>query len=174
MRTVLILPGIGSSGPGHWQSRWEVLHPGVQRVEQRDWDRPVAREWVAAIEAAVRAQPVPPVLVAHSLGCLAAVQWAAGSDAAVRAMLLVAMPDPAGPNFPHEARGFECLPASLGERELLLLSSRDDPYAADGFAAGWARAWRARHESVGAAGHLNAASGLGDWAEGWHRVRPWR
>ncbi|HKU44709.1 MAG TPA: alpha/beta hydrolase, partial [Polyangiales bacterium] len=34
---VLIIPGLGGSGPQHWQTRWEQLH-GYRRVEQREWD----------------------------------------------------------------------------------------------------------------------------------------
>src|ERR1700741_4037488 len=113
MRTVLTVPGISSSGPGHWQTLWERQYPAVRRIEQRDWERPVAAQWIAAIDAAVRAQPAPPVLVAHSLGCLAAAMWAAASDAPLRALLLVALPDPAGPQFPVAASGFESLPYAL-------------------------------------------------------------
>ena len=38
--SVLTLPGWQSSGPAHWQSRWEALH-GYVRVEQHDWMRPL-------------------------------------------------------------------------------------------------------------------------------------
>ncbi len=30
--------------------------------------------------------------------------------------------------------------------------------------------WGARAESLGARGHINAESGLGDWPEGWARL----
>lgn len=75
--SVLILPGIGNSGPQHWQTLWQNSHPDFVRVEQRDWDRPVCAEWVAALDAAVRAAGPQAVLVAHSLGCLAVAHWAA-------------------------------------------------------------------------------------------------
>jgi len=32
MRPVLLVPGIGNSGPAHWQSLWQVKHPDVGRV----------------------------------------------------------------------------------------------------------------------------------------------
>ena len=46
---VLILPGWQNSGPGHWQSRWELAH-GYQRVEQHDWLRPLRGDWIARLE----------------------------------------------------------------------------------------------------------------------------
>jgi len=72
MNTILTVPGIGNSGPAHWQTLWERSFEGVRRVQQRDWERPRCRDWVAAIDAAVAACAAPPVIVAHSLGCLAA------------------------------------------------------------------------------------------------------
>jgi predicted alpha/beta hydrolase family esterase len=37
---VLILPGLGNSGPDHWQSHWERGDAACRRVEQDDWDAP--------------------------------------------------------------------------------------------------------------------------------------
>jgi predicted alpha/beta hydrolase family esterase len=45
---LLILPGIRSSGPEHWQSLWGAKHPQFRRVQQRDWDHPERSEWVSA------------------------------------------------------------------------------------------------------------------------------
>ncbi len=60
---VLILPGYGGSGPLHWQSEWERVHPEFCRVEQRDWEHPDLGEWSATLEDAVAAAGAPPVLV---------------------------------------------------------------------------------------------------------------
>jgi predicted alpha/beta hydrolase family esterase len=174
MRTVFTVPGISNSGPDHWQSRWERQHPAVQRIQQHDWDQPVASHWIAGIDAAVRAQTAPPVVVAHSLGCLATVMWAAMSDAPLRGLLLVAPPDPAGLRFPIEAKGFGSLPHTLRAREVTIVSSVDDPYSDHAFVLRCVRAWRAEHVALQRAGHINAASGLGDWPEGWRLVERWR
>ena len=104
-RPVLLIPGIYNSGPTHWQSLWQTRHAGVARVEQADWDHPVCDTWVRALDDAIAALPQPPILVAHSLGCLVAVHWAARHHRAVHALLLVAVPDPSGPNFPADAPG---------------------------------------------------------------------
>jgi predicted alpha/beta hydrolase family esterase len=87
------------SEPDHWQSIWERRYPGVTRVLQRDWDQPVCSEWAAAVEEAVATSAQPPVIVAHSLGCLAVAHWAFGSARKVAGLVLVAVPDPEGPNF---------------------------------------------------------------------------
>lgn len=174
MRPVLLVPGIHNSGPTHWQSLWEARHPGVTRVPQRDWDHPVCNEWVASLDAAVRAAAQPPIVVAHSLGCLVVARWAAGSSRAVHALLLVAVPDPLGPQFPPEARGFAPLPTALPGRRVRLVSSRDDPYSSPAFTETVVRQWQAEHLDLGARGHLNAQSGLGDWPQAWAWVEAWR
>ncbi|MBS1190552.1 MAG: hypothetical protein H6R10_2344 [Rhodocyclaceae bacterium] len=164
---VLILPGIGNSGPLHWQSLWEQSHPDFVRVEQRDWDNPVCTEWVAGIEAAVRQAGPQVVLVAHSLACLALAHWAAGAHSPVKAALLVAVPDPEGPNFPREARGFSGTPARPFPFPSTVAISSDDPYGSPAHSERLAKAWGSRVVHVGNCGHINADSRLGAWAEGY-------
>ena len=69
MATVLIVPGLGGSGPAHWQSIWQTRNTSFRRVTERDWDVPNLEEWLANLERAVREAEVPIVLVAHSLSC---------------------------------------------------------------------------------------------------------
>ena len=164
---VLILPGIGNSGPLHWQSLWEQANPAFIRVEQRDWDHPVCEEWVATLAAAVRQTGPDVVLVAHSLACLALAQWASRDHAPIAAALLVAVPDPAGPNFPAEAVGFSQTPTQPFDFRSIVVASTDDPYGSVEHALGLAQVWGSRWVSVGACGHINASSGLGAWAEGY-------
>ncbi|MDP8904456.1 MAG: alpha/beta hydrolase [Chloroflexota bacterium] len=93
--TFLTLPGIYSSGPEHWQTRWEASDPRFRRVQQDDWEHPRPRAWVANIVAAVEATPPPIVFVAHSLGCHAVARASNEPVVAQRvaAALLVAPPD---------------------------------------------------------------------------------
>lgn len=166
---ILILPGLNGSGPAHWQTRWELRLPEARRVPARDWDRPDRAEWVAALEQAVTAAtPAPVVLVAHSLGCLQVVHWAAGTTNArlVRGALLVAPPDPARPDFPQVATGFRPLPVAPLPFPSVLVASRNDPYGSFAFSEGCARAWGSRLVDAGSCGHINADSGLDDWDDG--------
>ena len=50
---VLIIPGLGGSGPDHWQSRWQAKLPNARRVEQADWDHPDKAAWLARIAETV-------------------------------------------------------------------------------------------------------------------------
>jgi predicted alpha/beta hydrolase family esterase len=174
MRPVLLVPGIGNSGPSHWQSLWQARHTDVTRVMQRDWDFPVREEWVEALDDAVAQATAPPILVAHSLGCLAVAHWAAQATRTCFAALLVAVPDPGGPAFPREASGFAPLPPSLPELRVTVVSSSDDSYATSSYTEKRVAAWGAEHICLGRRGHINAASGLGDWPEGWAIVSRWR
>ena len=162
MTPVLILPGIGGSGPAHWQTRWEALEPTYRRVEMADWDRPALDAWVATLNAAVKAAPEAPVIVAHSLGCLALAHWAARGGQA-RAALLVAVPDPAGPLWPEEAASFAAVPTAPLGFPTRVVASQNDPYGGFAFAERMAKAWGSAFTDVGAAGHINADSALGDW-----------
>lgn len=173
MTPVLIVPGIGNSGPAHWQSRWEQKYPAVTRITQRDWDHPDRETWVAALDAAIQAMG-PCIVVAHSLGCLVVAHWAQWRRQRLRGVLMVAIPDPSGPSFPAEARGFEALPAQWHGGPLTVVSSDDDPYSSPSFTQRCVADWGARHQVLGSAGHLNAASGLGDWPFGWALVDRWR
>lgn len=57
--SVLILPGYQGSGETHWQTYWEKEHPDFMRVQQRDWERPIADEWVAQLEATLQSVGTP-------------------------------------------------------------------------------------------------------------------
>lgn len=164
---VLVLPGIGNSGPQHWQTLWEQAHPEeFRRVHQRDWDHPSREAWVAALEDAARRAGPDAVLVAHSLACLVVAHWAAGPHAPVRAALLVAVPDPRGPAFPAEAVGFAEAPTRPFSFPSTVVVSDDDPYGAPEHAERLAAAWGSRVVRVGRCGHVNSASGLGAWPRG--------
>jgi predicted alpha/beta hydrolase family esterase len=165
MAAVLILPGIGGSGPEHWQSRWQAMDPTYRRIEMPDWDRPELETWLSAIDLAVRRSSEPPVIVAHSLGCLALAHWASRGGVA-RAALLVAVPDPRGSQFPEIARSFEPVPLVPIVFATHVVASRNDPYGSLSFNQKCANAWGSSFTDCGSACHINAESGLGDWPAG--------
>ncbi|MGF6568562.1 putative alpha/beta hydrolase family esterase [Paraburkholderia sp. GAS333] len=168
---VLVLPGYQNSGEGHWQTRWESLDPAFTRVQMLDWDHPVRDAWCRTLDSAVAAADSPVVLAAHSLGCLTAAFWAtryasAAQLAKVAGALLVAVPDPAGAHFPRDASGFAPVPLLPLPFPGIVVASSDDPYGGVPFSQDCANAWGSRWVGVGARGHINADSGLGDWSEG--------
>ena len=169
--TILILPGINGSGPRHWQTFWEKAHPEFQRVPERDWEHPVRRGWVAALEAAVRQAGSRTILVAHSLACLQVAHWAAKTRLKVQSALLVAPPDPKRKAFPKVAIGFAPVPKKRLGFPSLLVASSNDPYATLAFSQGLAKAWGSRLVSFGPQGHLNSESDLRDWPRGFRLLQ---
>ncbi|BBK44323.1 hypothetical protein STVA_43430 [Allostella vacuolata] len=168
MCPILILPGLGGSGPDHWQSRWQAADPAAIRFAPANWERPDRADWLAALDRAVADAPAPPILVAHSLACLLVAHWAAAAPArvAVRGAFLVGVPDPDGPAFPDAAAGFRDPPAGPLPFPALVVASADDPYGGIAHARARASQWRAGFVAAGRLGHVNAASGLGDWPQG--------
>lgn len=163
---ILIVPGVGNSGPDHWQTLWELADPTMARIRVENWDRPVCEAWVSAIEDGVRHAGGAVVVVAHSLGCLAFVHWAARHIEGALAAMLVAVPDPDGPNFPMAAQGFAPLPLAPLPCASIVVSSLDDPYSSPAYAERCAAAWGSMFVDIGHAGHINGASELGDWPAG--------
>jgi len=163
---VLVVPGIGNSGPDHWQTLWEATDASMVRIQVEDWDNPVCASWVESIDARARSTAESLVVVAHSLGCLAFVHWAAQYRRSIRGALLVAVPNPNGPNFPKQAKGFSSLPLLSLPYRSIIVSSEDDPYGNPEYAKSCADAWGGGFVNIGRAGHINATSNLGIWMQG--------
>jgi predicted alpha/beta hydrolase family esterase len=162
----LILPGIGNSDQAHWQTLWESANSVCVRVQQRDWNRPACDEWVNGLEKAVAEIGEGPVLVAHSLGCLCVAHWAAHTSLKIKGALLVAPPNPEKASFPSDATGFSPVPLRLFSFPSIVVASSNDLYGSLEFARSCAGKWGGRFVNIGPAGHINSASGLGEWAEG--------
>lgn len=165
MRT-LVLPGIDNSGAAHWQTLWEAQDDSLHRVNQANWSSPVCEEWVATLRSVVDAAGANVVLVAHSLGCLLVAHWAARYAGRIKGALLVAPPDPDGPNFPSVAKGFSPVPLGNMPFRSILVCSSDDPYCQLERATAFAMAWGSEFINIGAHGHINGQSGLGNWEAG--------
>lgn len=164
---VMLLPGWLGSDAGHWQTRWESQH-GHHLVHQSDWLWPRRGDWMARLEEVLLESDRPAVLVAHSLGCQLVAAWAAHSRHTdrVSAALLVAPPDVERDDMPPNLfnwRPIVRLPLSFASRVVI---SNNDPYAAPDRSRGMASDWGSTVAELGALGHLNSESGLGDWGEG--------
>ena len=169
--TALILPGLSSSGPEHWQTLWEQSDPTCRRVEQAEWETPRCADWVSTLDDAVARSEESVVLVAHSSSCALVAHWARDASAdnltKVRGALLVAPSDPEGPSFPEGPTGFAPVPMARLPFRSIVVASRDDQYITLDRAREYAAAWGSELVDVGDAGHINAASGLGTWAVGY-------
>lgn len=164
---ILMVPGLGGSGPDHWQSRWQGRWPKVRRVEQPDWDKPDRADWIARLDQAVASTEAPPILIAHSMSCAMVACWSAAHARPVHAALLVAPADiESDAHTPPEAHVFRPLPMVHLPFPAIVVASRDDPYVTFDRAAAMAKAWGAELFDIGNVGHINTAAGYGEWPEG--------
>ncbi len=163
---VLIIPGWQNSGPEHWQTLWQTAHPTYLRVEQCDWERPIRAEWAEALDFTLAVLPEPPLLVAHSLGCILIAHWASRYQRPIRGALLVAPPDVERPDTPAEIAGFTPIPLARLPFPSILVASANDPYCTIERAEQLAAAWGSRLVNLGACGHINTEAGFGPWPQG--------
>lgn len=164
---IITLPGLWNSGPQHWQTHWERKYPTIKRIEHSDWNHPQRDAWVAELDAVIAAAAKPPVLAAHSLSCALVAHWAkSGSAHKIAGAFLVAPSDPEAPNYPKEPAGFAPLPLDKLPFPTIVVASTDDEYVSIDRARMFARAWGSKLVEIGDAGHINGASGYGEWPEG--------
>ena len=157
---VLLVPGLGGSGPDHWQSLWRRDRPQFRRVEQDDWDVPDLGIWAAGVARAIDSVRKPPIVVAHGFGCIAAIHAATFYRRQLAGALLVAPADPqrwrVAPLVSHARLPFRTT----------LVASTNDPLLAHARAQAFATAWGAHLVTLPDAGHINAAAGFGAWPQG--------
>ena len=164
---VLVVPGYGDSGPEHWQSRWEAVDSRLRRIVQRDWLAPKLDDWLAVLDRAVAACASPPVLAAHSLGCVLVAHWVQRGGRHAGGALLVAPVDiDATAATVPEVASFAPLPLIRLPFPTIVVTSDDDIHVSRDRAQAFARAWGSRFVGLRGAGHINAESGFGQWPEG--------
>jgi predicted alpha/beta hydrolase family esterase len=167
---VLTVPGLGGSGPSHWQTLWEESRLDTQRIELGMWHTPHRNAWVTKLDQAVRQAQAPVILAAHSLGCLAVAWWAALSNLPygwpVAGALLVAPADVDRADARDELKSFGPTPSKPLPFPSILVASSDDPWISIERAHSLALNWGSHFVDAGPQGHLNAASGIGWWVEG--------
>jgi predicted alpha/beta hydrolase family esterase len=162
---VLVVPGLNDSGPQHWQSQWQAKHPSFRRVVQDDFATPSLERWSARIADAVDACDAPPIVAAHSFGCLATVHAVLQRGRMLAGVLLVAPADPE--RFAIAAH----LPPQRLPFPSTLVASTNDPWIRFVAAGALAAAWGSRFVGCVDGGHINAESGHGMWHAGMSLLR---
>ncbi len=175
--TVLIVPGLRDAVAQHWQTLLEAeLRAGgrpvlaVPAMGREDLD---CMRRVHAIESVAAAAQAPLLVVAHSGGCIMLAHWARHGGAgvrAVRAALLAAPPDfeqPMPEGYPTlaqlDAGGWLPVPRERLPFPSIVAASRNDPLGRYERVAELAQDWGSRLVDLGEVGHLNPASGFGEW-----------
>ena len=157
----LVVPGWGGSSKHHWQTHLEASLDGASRVEMRDWLTPHAAHWIATLEKRISEGP-PPILIGHSLGCIA-IAHAVARGAVIRGALLVAPVDVDREDCPRVLRGFAPIPTVKFGVPLTVAASDNDAHASIAKSRELAAAWGGDLVTIHGGGHLNVASGHGPW-----------
>ena len=160
MTTTLIVPGLHSSGPDHWQTWFEEQIPGTVRVIQSDWSNANLAEWSRRVRRDIARNPGRHILVAHSFGVLAAVHAAQEFGDRIQGALLVA------PAAPDKFNVTADVPSTPLPFPAVVVASSNDPWMSLWSAAELADRWGADFVNLGEAGHINAEAGFGAWPEG--------
>jgi predicted alpha/beta hydrolase family esterase len=172
--TILIVPGLRDAVPEHWQTlleqRLRSAGRGVRSVPPMGREDLDCRTRVAAIERAAQDIDGPLVLVAHSGGCVMVAHWAQQTKRDVHGALLATPPDferPMPEGYPtvdallHS--GWLPVPRQPLPFRSIVAASRNDPLGSFERVSELARGWRSELVDLGEVGHLNPASGYGEW-----------
>ncbi|POY35819.1 alpha/beta hydrolase [Solitalea longa] len=163
---VIIIPGLNNSGDNHWQTHWANKH-GFKRIEQHDWDNPESEEWISSLDEQLnQLNGKPIILVAHSLGCIATALWAQNPSRKIKAALLVAPADTEAKGIPKEIKSFKPIPQKPLPFKSIVVASTNDKYISLERANNLAQNWGSEFINVGAVGHINSDSNLGEWELG--------
>ncbi|MDQ8703561.1 alpha/beta hydrolase [Streptomyces sp. LHD-70] len=168
--TVVIVPGLRDHVPHHWQTLLAERLDTVRLLPPLQTGRLNRDAQVAALERTLGEISGPVVLVAHSAGVVTVVHWAQQHQHTVRGALLATPPDfaaPLGEGHPSpddlSENGWTPVPMKPLPFPSIVAASTDDPLAAYDRVAEMADAWGSRLVNLGPVGHLNPASGYGEW-----------
>lgn len=164
--TIFILPGLGNSGDGHWQTIWENEFR-FTRIHQREWNAPHKEEWIDTIQNEIsKYDPSTIILIGHSLACSTIVYWSQKYQTKIKGALLVAPSDTESEVYPPGTTGFKPMPLSKLPFRSTTISSTNDEYVSVERANQFANAWGSKLILLPDAGHINVAAGFGRWPGG--------
>ncbi|MBL0152983.1 MAG: alpha/beta hydrolase [Chitinophagaceae bacterium] len=167
MTQYFIIPGLGNSGPDHWQSYFESSGSNFIRVNQQEWDAPSCEDWINTLENTLSQYDLSnAVLIGHSLGCMTIVHWATRFKKKIKGALLVAPSDPEADVYTFPATGFAPVPLNVLSFDSIVVASANDVWVTIERAEYFAESWGSEFINIGDAGHINVASGHTQWSEG--------
>ncbi|GAA4211717.1 alpha/beta hydrolase [Pedobacter jeongneungensis] len=167
MTHYFIVPGLGNSGPDHWQTHFEKSGDHFIRINQKDWDAPANHDWIENIESALNGYNLDEViLIGHSLGCTAIANWAKQYQKKIKGALLVAPSDLEAPVYTFPTVGFDHVPLDQINFKTIVVASTNDEWVTLERAEFFAEHWGSEFINIGVAGHINADAGFGEWPEG--------
>ena len=167
---VVIVPGLRGHVEDHWQTRLAAKLPHAVVVPSFGRAKRDLTGRVADLHHVIQQAGAPVTIVAHSAGVLTTLHWARQHDLPVRGALLATPPDlarPLGPEYPTlgelEESGWLPIPTAPLDFPSIVAASTNDPLSDFENVRSLAQAWGSQFIDVGPVGHLNPASGYGDW-----------
>jgi predicted alpha/beta hydrolase family esterase len=168
--TIVAVPGLRGGIPDHWQERMAAELPNVRHLPTTGRGDHSLERRVADLQHEVEAARGPVVLVAHSAGVLTTVHWANRYGTGVQGAILATPPVLARPlssEYPSLVQlaeaGWLPIPGSRLPFPSIVAASRNDDLGDFEDVRGLAEAWGSHLVDLGRVGHLNPASGFGDW-----------
>ncbi len=167
MTNYLIVPGLGNSGPEHWQTYFQNSASNFYRVEQLEWEAPNCEEWIDTIDKKVLEFDISTViLVGHSLGCSTIAHWVAKYKRKIKGAFLVAPSDLEAPIYNFPTTGFLPIPLETIDFKTIVVASSNDIWVTLERAKYFAENWGSQFIPIGNSGHINVASGHTNWEVG--------
>jgi hypothetical protein len=168
--TVLFVPGLRDHVSDHWQTLLAARLETSACVARLGKQNLSCEAWVEALDDTYSRIEGPVVLVAHSAGVMMVAHWARRFHRAIHGALLAAPPDfesalPAGyPTTQTLAKhGWIPTPRLALPFPSIVAASTNDPLGSLERILELARQWGSQVVNAGAVGHLNPASGFGEW-----------
>jgi predicted alpha/beta hydrolase family esterase len=169
--TVVLVPGLRGHVEDHWQTRLAASLPGARMVTPLGRTNAGLRARVTLLDHVVEQVAGPVILVAHSAGVLVTAHWAAQYSPTRVVGALLATPPVLAAELPPEypsidelrAHGWLPIPRAPLPFPSIVAASSDDPLGNPVRLRSLAASWGSRVRDLSAVGHLNPASGFGDW-----------
>jgi predicted alpha/beta hydrolase family esterase len=170
--TILIVPGLRDHVEEHWQTILERKLPKACSVTPIEHDKLSCAARVEALQQTIAKIEGPIILVAHSGGVMITVHWSQKYDRPIQGALFAAPADlesplPAGYPTLDALRdnGWLPVPRTRLPFPSLIAASTNDPLACFERTVQYAKDWGSELVNIGAVGHLNPASGFGEWLQ---------
>ena len=168
--TVVIVPGLRDHVANHWQTLLAARLARVVEVPRLGARTLSIGAWVEALESTVRKVEGPLFLAAHSAGVMMVAHWARLFRAPVAGALLATPPDlvtPMPASYPSletlKQHGWMPVPRVPLPFQSLMVASRNDPLGRFEHVSDLGASWGSGVVDAGEVGHLNPASGFGEW-----------
>ena len=178
--TILMVPGLRDHMPQHWQTLLEQKLANAKSVPRMEAGQPKlsCAAWVAELDRSLAAIAGPVILVAHSAGVMIVAHWAQQHRRPIAGALLAVPPDfesPLPEGYPAQQvlrdNGWLPTPRAPFPFATIVAASTNDPLGRYERIEALATDWGSKLVALGNVGHLNPASGYGEWPQAEEFIR---